>query len=221
MEATQQENKELIKDNEKIIQEMVQLIEKAQNAPSAGQGSVTEVIHKGDETLPAPMIARRESEAGYVYIYDTKTGEQSRANRNMLLQLLKAKRPDGTTIYTTMKPAVEVKRGSLKCMLHLDDPQRERFTDLGMPVCRKSNLTSPYMVRQHMMKRHPTAWKLLDEEKIEKERIEERALRTGLLQRMAQVQPLPEVYKCDFPGCEKEFTAKIALVGHKRSHENK
>ncbi len=208
-----------IKENEKLIQEMVQMIEKAQQAPSAGAS--VEVVHKGDENVPVPMIAHRQSEAGYVFIYDTRTGEQSRANRNMLLQLLKAKRADGSTLYTTIKPAVEVKRGEMKCTLHETNPQRTRFNELGLPICRKANLTSPYMVMQHMMKRHPTAFKLLEEERIENERLDEKALRAELLHRMDTTKPPVEIFKCDFPGCDREFTAEIALVGHKRSHKVK
>uniref|UniRef100_A0A6M3IPT0 C2H2-type domain-containing protein n=1 Tax=viral metagenome TaxID=1070528 RepID=A0A6M3IPT0_9ZZZZ len=208
-----------LRKNETLLQEMVGLLEKAEKAPSAGSGNKAEVVHRGDAEVPVPILSQRESEAGYVYIYDPKTGEQSRANKNMVLALLKATNPDGTRLFTTIKPAFEPLKGTHKCFLHPAGPERKRYTEMGLPVCNKSNITNPYMVKKHMMNRHPTAWKFLEEERIEKERVDEIALRTAILQQMVEAKASAQVFRCEV--CAKEFSTSVALTGHKNSHKTK
>jgi len=148
--------------NDTLIEELVHNAEGERNAP--------EVIHKGDDDLPAPMVVSRVSgDDGLVPIYDTRTGEESVALKYMLRTLLEAKRADGSTRFTTAKPKMRLRLGTLRCMLHQDDPNRAYYDTLGFPVCRKHNLTSPYMVKKHMKSRHPTVWEALDDERKEKE----------------------------------------------------
>ena len=122
------------------------------------------IVVETDKELEVEMSPTQLKSAGYVYIYDTKTHERSLCNRNMLLHNLKKKRPDGSMVFTTLKPKVGPKRGHLKCMLHPDEPNRYHYDDLGLATCLKSNLTSPYQVKRHMQKRHKDEYATIKEE---------------------------------------------------------
>lgn len=150
----------------------------------SSESQVGTVVHKGDGDVP-PMIISSISSGGKVQVYDTKTGEMSWVLYNkdtggMLRGILKRKRPDGSRIFTLAKPSIEPVRGTLKCLLHPDVIDRERYNTMGLPVCKKSNLTAPYMVEKHMKNRHPSAWAILDKEKQDKEKAEDRSFQRAL-----------------------------------------
>ena len=169
----------LTKENEPLIEEMLR---NAEMAPEPGE--MDKVIHRGDEGQPAPMTLAELTSAGWVYIYETKTGERSKCNRNMLPQLLKVKNKDGTLRFTTVKPLsppFPIRVGHLKCLLHSDNPNRVHYDELGLPACRKSNLTSPYMITQHMRKRHPVEWATIEQERTEREKKEDREFQHAVL----------------------------------------
>ena len=176
-----------MEDNKKLIEEMINEAEKAAEPGELAKG---QVINQGDSDMPAPMVAMKPQSAGYVYVYDTRTRERSLCNRNMLVQILKKKRPDGSTVFTTVKPSIAPKRGSLKCLLHQDNPNRQHYDELGLPVCMKANLTSPYQVRRHMEKRHQMEWKTIEQERIDAERLEDRELQRQLIGKVAGGAPL-------------------------------
>ena len=162
---------------EKLPEEMLRDAEITAEPGTIGKDPI---VHKGDEEIPAPMVAKLKS-AGYVFIYDTKTGEQSLTNRNMLPTQLKKKRADGSLVFTTVKPKKTPKRGTHKCLLHADDPNRSHYDELGLPVCKKDNLMSPFQVRRHMEKRHKMEWAAIQQEKQDIKEEEERKLRKALL----------------------------------------
>jgi hypothetical protein len=205
-------------DNETLIQEMLR------DATSADVPSETldnPVLHKGDETLPSPMTVKQLQTAGYVYIWDTRTHERSPCLYYMLPQKLRQRRPDGSYVFTTKEPKEKPKRGTLKCLLHADDPNRAFYDSLGLATCKKSNLTAPYMVEQHMKKRHPQEWAIIERERIQKEKAEDRALQQAILGTMTQAKPQKpaegDAFTCEV--CNKKFATKIALTGHKRKHK--
>ena len=167
MEDTQKNIEEMLRDAE-ALREPSDLLKQP-------------VVHKGDENVPMPMVISTIEGGSFIPLYDTITGERSRVPYNMLRQLLRRKRKDGSLVFTTAKPSISPKVGSLKCMLHPEAPNRNHYDELGLPVCRKSNLTSPYMVRRHMEKRHPSAWATIEEERKAKEKIEERDFQRSLL----------------------------------------
>ena len=144
-------------------------------------------IEEAEYVFPAEVLS-----AGQVYIYDTVTHEQSICRRNNLPHKLKLKRPDGSSIFTTVKPSLLPKRGHLKCMLHPDE-RKPMYNDWGFAVCKKSNLTSPFQVRRHMQKRHKQEYEAIKEEeaRIEKER--ERQLRETII-KAGQTREVPPLY---------------------------
>jgi len=168
-------------DNTTMLEEMMRDAEKA---GEPGELAQDKVVSRGDGDLP-PMIAKMES-AGYVYIYDAKTGDRSLCNRNMLTRKLQQKRPDGSFVFTTTKPKVSPKIGTFKCMLHKGASNREHYDDLGLPVCPKDNLLSMFHVRRHMQKRHKVEWSAIEEERLDREKKEERDFQRQLISKATE-----------------------------------
>jgi len=139
------------------------------------------VIVEAVGELDVEMTPTQLKSAGHVYIYDTVTHERSLCNRNMLPHNLRKKRPDGSLVFTTIKPAVGPKRGHLKCMLHPDAPNRWHYDDSGLATCKKSNITSPYQVKRHMMKRHKVEYDTIKDEIATEEKEKDRKLRESLI----------------------------------------
>jgi hypothetical protein len=164
--------------NEKLIEE---LIKEAEDAPEPGTLSMREVLHRGDSSLPAPVVTAALQSAGYAFIYDTITREQSVTNRDMLPGALKKTRDDGSAVFTTRKPDRPPDRGELTCMLHADAPDRDRYDTLGFPSCPKSNLHTQYDVTVHMQRRHRREWASLEQQRVERERNEDRELQHATL----------------------------------------
>ena len=165
-------------ENEKLIEEMVK---DAEVAAEPGELKTKQVLHKGDDELPSPMMATEIKSAGYVYIYDTRTGDRSLCNRNMLLQHLKKKRDDGSTVFTTKDPGFRPPQGTLKCLLHKDGLDRKHYDELGLAVCTKDNLKSKYQVIRHMQKRHKMEWETIEQERKDAEKEEDRMFQRQLM----------------------------------------
>ena len=139
----------------------VELMEEAEPAPEPGSFDRRKVIHSPSDAFPIDVqIASLES-AGYVYVYDTENGERSVVNRNMLESQLQKMRPEGTRYFTTVKPDKEPKRGTLKCLLHSDDPDRGQYDIWGFATCNKSNLISEFQVNRHVQIRHRMEWQFV------------------------------------------------------------
>ena len=221
----------VIAENTKLIEEMLR------DAEKAPESMPEKVIHKGDSEVESPMVMTQLTSAGYVYIWDTRTGERSITNRNMLPTQLKKKRPDESNVFTTQKPNIVPVRGTLKCMLHADSPNRKHYDELGLPVCRKSNLTSPYQVTRHMQKRHQMEWATLEQEKKDAQEKENRDFQRLMMSNARMPAPavaqeiVPKIedkppveassalqvgkepFVCDV--CGADFGLKKALENHK------
>jgi hypothetical protein len=164
-------------ENDELIEAMLH----ADHAPEPGDLKVQDIIHRPDGELPAAAVTGALESAGYVYIYDTLTGERSITNRNMLPAQLKKTREDGSRVFTTRKPKATPARGTYKCLLH-PDVRKPEYDALGLPTCRKANLTSPLQVRLHMQHRHKSAWETIEEMRKEEERREELEFRRQVLE---------------------------------------
>ena len=165
-------------ENAQLVEEMLRRAEKAEEP---GELARNPVINKGDGDFPTPMVVTELKSAGYVKLWNSKTGELSLTNRNMLRSQLSKRNEDGSFVFTTVEPGIKSYRGKLKCALHPGDPNRSVYDEMGFPICLKSNLTSKYQVRRHMQKRHPSVWEAIEEERKEKEKDEEKKLRHSLL----------------------------------------
>ncbi len=134
------------------------------------------IIESGDVDLGGERMTVTElSNAGYIYVWDTRTFERAPVLSYMLPAKLRDKRPDGSFIWTTNDPKRLPKRGTLKCYLHKDSPEREEFDKMGLRVCKKSNIINVFEVKQHMIKKHPKEYQAIEDVRKEKERQEDRA----------------------------------------------
>lgn len=136
---------------------------------------------EADRDLGVEMTPAQLKSAGYVYIYDTKTFDRSVCNRNTLVHHLSKKRPDGSQVFTTLRPTQKPQVGTHKCMLHPEAPGRYQLDKLGLPTCLKSNLANPYQVKRHMEKRHKMEYAAIKEEEAREEKEKEVKLREALI----------------------------------------
>lgn len=175
------------KESDAMLQEMLNNIE---TAPEPGELVKNPVVHAGTDELPVPMIGKVVGSAGYAYIYDTRTGDRSRANRNMLPALLKIRRDDGSRTFTTIKPAFSPKRGTFKCLLHKDSKNREKYDEMALPVCSADALSNRHQMMRHMQKKHPAEWEAIENNRMELEREEDRELKRALLDKATGAEGL-------------------------------
>ena len=170
------------KEDAALIEEM----QGAQEAPEPGMRGLKESVRESGQDLEDKPKLKWISSAGYVYVWDNRTGERSTINRNMLSTQLKKRRPDGSRIFTTVDPKIPVKAGNLKCLLNPNNPERKKYEHIVFTTCRKENLTNPYQVRRHMQKRHPQEWAAIQEEITRQEKEEDRELRRAVLKATAK-----------------------------------
>lgn len=165
-------------DNEAIIAEMVRDAKIVAMPSELGDNPV---IHKGDEELPAPMVGKVISSAGYVEVWDTRTFEKIPILYYMLAKKMRQRRKDGSFRFTTTDPGKLPKRGKIICRLHKDGENREHYNQLGLRVCPKDNILNPHELKQHMLKKHPKEWATIEDERKDRERAEDRELNRALL----------------------------------------
>ncbi len=178
---------EQVQDNTLLVEEMMR---GADAAPEPGALKQGQLAPEGTKEIPLG-INKLES-AGYVFIYDTITGEQSKINKNMAHSKLSQKRLDGSYIFSLHQKVIPV-RGTYKCLLHPDQPDRAYFDNIGLPTCKKDNLTSLFQVERHMQKRHKQEWATIQADKERKDKLEDRAFQKSIIQMAtgkAPVEPL-------------------------------
>ncbi len=182
MEDSQKQGRD--PEREALIHEMLR---DAQKTELPSELTKEPVIHRGDDDLPAPMVVNKITSAGYVYVWDTRTYEQIPILYYMLPSKMRQRREDGSYRFTTLDPGKLPKRGTYKCLLYKDDPNRKHYDDLGFRVCPKDNLASRYQVGRHMKLKHPAEWAAIEDERKERERQEDRELQRMVLGKVASV----------------------------------
>ena len=173
--------------NAELIEDMLR---SAKPAEVESELKKNPVVHKGDETLEAPMTVKEISNAGYIWVWDTRTFERIPILYYMLPSKLRSRRKDGSYRFTTRNPGKLPIRGTVKCLLHKDSPDRKHYDEMGFRVCPKDNITNLHQLRQHMTKKHSQEWKAIEEERKENERQEDRALQRLLLKGKTEEAPL-------------------------------
>lgn len=197
-----------IEDREAIIQEM---LSKAPRTDIPGGLNEQPVIHRGDKELEAPMTVHEIKSSGYVFVWDTRTYDKIPILYYMLPQKLRQRREDGSYRFTTVDPKKQPRRGTIKCLLHPNSPDRGHYDELGFRVCKKSNINNQHQLKQHMIKKHPQEWRAIEDERKEKERQEDRELQRLLLGRQVNQQATKPI--CDI--CGADFGTEKALEKHK------
>jgi hypothetical protein len=171
-------------NNEPAIEEMMRDAEMADEPGDMKAGKVISA------TADMTMSTAELQSAGYVYVYDNRTANRSVVNRNMLQQQLEKRRADGSFAFSTRQPeGVEPIVGTLKCFLHEDDSNRERYDRMGLVRCIKSDFLNEMDRENHLRRRHPKAYATLENERTRGERDAERLERIALtetIKNMAQ-----------------------------------
>ena len=177
---------------EKIVtQEQAQRTEEAQRTYEKiqAEGLVPGMVIGTTEGMTSVVSSIKGADK--IKVWDNRTGQESDILYYMLTAQLKKKREDGSFAFTTTKPTFSPPEGIFKCLLHAEDPNRARHYELGYVLCPKGNLRDAFQVRRHMQKRHPAEWKAIEEERLEKERQEDRALQRLILEKMAKSEEAP------------------------------
>lgn len=148
---------------------------------------------------PVGAKVREVDRGRWVYIYNTRTGKRKKTN--IVHRPFwdpgnpRAWRwPDGTMmVSTTPPPGITPFEGDFKCFLHPDHPNREHYDSIGLKgiFCfeaggGKENIPSEFEVGRHM-KRHPSAWALIQKDDEKRERLEEREFLREQQREMLQV----------------------------------
>ena len=163
-----------IDENEEIV---AYLQGEAQTAPEPGD-TAGSVVSVGDEKAPFPAVIHAIESAGWAYIYDRRTGDQSKCSVNMVPYKLRERQADGAYVWTLRDPGFRPKQGDVKCRLHVDDELRSVWDEYGLPICPKATLKDQYQLLRHMGRKHKEEFAVMEdrrerEEKAERERREE------------------------------------------------
>ena len=185
-------------------------------------GGLTEgrVLHSGNDDVPMPMGVSSLEFGGHVYVYNTQTGDRSRINSNMLAMQLTKTLEDGSRAFTTEKLPFEPDKGTIKCMLHADDPNRAHYAALGFATCSKRYIPSQYQLQRHMTSRHRMEYATIGEEAERAEKAEEREFQRMLLQAAANGvanPPSSEYFDCD---CGAAGIKKVYKRHHDRTKKH-
>jgi len=139
-----------------------------------------------------PTVVHELKSSGWVWVWDTKTFERIPILHYMVPAKMNQKYPDGTYRFTSIPPKQKPKQGSIKCLLHPDDPNRKHYNELGLRICTKRNINNPFQLQMHMKKKHPQEMATIEAEKKEKELQEDRELRHMLLQTQVKARKTTE-----------------------------
>jgi hypothetical protein len=134
--------------------------------------------------VPGSVVADLLS-AGHTILYDTITREPSVVNNNMLFTQLESRREDGSRAFTRIKPIEPPWRGSFKCFLHEDQPDRARYDSMGFPTCKKATMPNQYQADNHARNRHRDEWRAVEAEREIRERREDREAQQAMVNAVA------------------------------------
>lgn len=172
----------------------------AEGAPEPGGLVENEIVHRGDSDLPMPIVVSSISSAGYTYIYDTLTGDRSMTNNNMLPTQLKKVRPNGSKVFTLVRPTVNPTIGQIKCILHTESPERQKYQDYGWATCEADHFRSEFHLERHMAAKHRAEWAALKDARDKAEKADDRAFQRAILTERHQ----PPQYQPTKPAANKE-----------------
>ena len=215
---------------ENITNVLEEIADAVDTASSIEPPMITEAPEPGLQEITEVNQGSIVESAGYVYIWDTRTADRSVCNRNMLQTTLGKLRKDGSRVFTTIKPDFEPRGGQHKCLLHETDENREEYDALGLPICTKDNLDSPYQVTRHMETRHPQEAATIADINATAAREEDREFQRILIQAAARGAALPAndsppkkerdpvIVQCEECGSEFDGYNKMIATNRLKAH---
>lgn len=220
---------DLNKDDLNTLQTLIDLNEAKE--PGAGD----EVVHKGDESVPAPIV-RKVSSAGYVWLRRNSDGKLREVNKNILPTYIKMKLPDGRPAWLAPNAPWNgrVRTPDTWCRLSIHHPDRARMDALNLEVClKRGKLMGATGARRHEMKKHRDSWEAIqrDEEKRRQDARDKRditmteALTTALSGKKPAVAEAtaPSMVELECDVCSETFesTHKTAATNKLNAHKRK
>jgi hypothetical protein len=123
-----------------------------------------------------------------ITLYSTETGLPSQVLVNMLEKKLVQKLPNGKPAWSETPT-----KDYSKCLLHEEHQRRSEWDSIGLAgtTCRKSNITSEFELRQHMLHRHRVEWQVIEEARAQAEKDEERAFRRMQMEQWQKMNEAP------------------------------
>jgi len=184
-----------LQDDERSIMEALRDAKIVDVPSELKEGTVIQddTLDLGDERMTVIELKN----AGYIYVWDTRTHKIAPILRYMLPEVMRRRRPDGSYIWTDKDPKKLPQRGTLKCLLHKDSPNRKEYDRMGLRTCKKSNITNDFEVKQHMSKKHPKEWQALEDQRKERERQEDREFQRTLYEAIGKKEEKAPLYVSD------------------------
>ncbi len=155
-----------------------------------GDPGAVPVFTQGEGEIKEVEAATRVADtAGSAWVWHTQTYKAVPVNLNMLPDQLRKKDEDGKLLFTVYGPEDDrspIKglypvKGIQKCLLHPGSEQRTYYNTLGLPVCPKSTIASPFEVTVHMEVKHPRSWAGIEQRREQAEKADDRKFQRELL----------------------------------------
>lgn len=181
------------------------------------------------------LIIDTSPPARWETLYSMLSGEEIRVKHFRVESVLMKTDPSGNPLFTSFKEQAPVYRqGSTRCFLADDSPERQSgvLTEIGMAdkVCPAKKLANEFAKEEHARHKHRSEFRVyeayLERQEKDLERAERRHQTDAMLSLVtgrAQLDVYPKPRKvatgeftCE--DCGKVLSTKLALAGHKRSH---
>ena len=189
-----------------------------------------EILARATSEAPADAISLADEGREKARIFDTVSGVSSDVLVGMLGHYMKKKRADGSKVFSLV-PKVAVAAGHKMCLLHHKHPNREYYDSIGLAgqYCNsgdptrpgKSNLTSEYQVRMHMLRKHKDQYAAISDAEASARELEGRLAfqqQTEALKALAGIGSATKAFDCD--KCDRSFGTQGALNLHGKAHKD-
>jgi len=119
-------------------------------------------------------------------VFRTDTGQPVPVLTYFLPTVIKKIRDDGKLAFTFQDPGFRPPKGQFPCYLNAKAPESEAFHRMGLPACPADALPSEVDRDDHMIHRHSSEWRRIEDIRVRTERAEDREQNRVLREALAQ-----------------------------------
>lgn len=181
----------------------------AEQLPKSG-----DVLSQGEGTVGTLNI-EQHPEPVVIYSLNRKDNNYGLPSLCLMtnLEIKMAERlPEGGPAWSLVDPGVRPSSGNLKCFLHPEHPEADKYRNFGFSACMKANIKNISELELHMQRKHKQEWKTIERarEIADKKSMEElqRAILMGLA-RNAGLNEIAVPAVDDTPKISNESVLKI------------
>ena len=161
--------------------DIIRYLEQSAQEPGDELSRPGAIVDDGsDPARPFAAAVHSVDSAGYITIYDRRTGQPSTVNRNNIGDTLRKTRcvnrcrgkqcaHPRELVFQHQDPGFRPKEGTWKCRLHPEDSEREKWDEYGLEVCDKGNLQNRFHLQRHMQRKHKDEWAMISSEEWDAE----------------------------------------------------